>query len=338
VAINTTASGAGLAASVQGFPVLLRLDSTNFPFSQARIDGSDLSAMTTGGRRLPLEVSHWDPVARTGTAWLRMDTIAPNTLAKVRLLWGAKSTPLSGVFDTAGGWSGVWHFSGLWVDAQGRIRTPDATSWRQDGILTGVGTGAGVIAGGLHFALTTDRVRIGSPAVTLGRSDFTWEAWVKVDQGDDILMGKDNGDSIWNHGEKRIQLGDCRYGLHGHGPDLTPSLLDHLNDTTNIYLCADTGVQTGQWNHLVLRQTATGSDSVSVRWFVNGVADTAASPSFLSEPDNASDSLSVGGLKQSGDLWIEEMRISRIARSDAWISLSWQSQQPSGTLVQILPP
>ena len=333
--IRMGSDGAGIGETVRDIALLLRLDGSNFPFSQARPDGSDLTAWTPDGTQIPLEISAWNPIARSGRAWLRMDSLPGNKTTPVRLSWGQAPPQRLSVFDTARGWAGVWHFSQFLLDAQGRLRSPDATQWRQDADLVGVGAGIGIVSSGLLFTQTSEHARMGSAGVRLGRHSYTWESWVKTDKGYVVLMNKGNGDSIWESGEKKIMLADRKYGLHGIGPGLVPSVLHRLNATTNAYENYSGEVVAGQWTHLAVRQTLTANDSVSIRWFVNGVADTTKSPLFLPEADDQRDSLWVGLIHSGGHLAIDELHISGIPRSDAWIRLSYLSQSPSSSLVRI---
>lgn len=338
IEINTTASGVATSEPLLGFPVLLRLDASNFPFSQARSDGSDLSARTLDGKPVALDVSWWDAQRQTGLAWIRPDTLAPQSKRLLILSWGKNSKPTHGAFDTASGWSGVWHMSSLKADSLGRIRTPDATQWKQDGILRQAGLSQGALSRGILFSSPTDRLVLGSAGVEMGQRSYTWEAWVQVDKGNVILMERSDGDTLWEGGEKRIQLGDRRYGLHGNGPGLVPSSLSRLSSSNNFYANSSYDVLPNQWNHLVMRQTAFVGDSVSVKWYVNGVPDTTESIRFLPEKDDHTDSLRIGRCDAVGNLGMEELRLSKVARSDAWIRLSWESQRPGSTLVRILPP
>ncbi len=80
VDIRTGSDGAGIGETVRDFALLLRLDDSNFPFSQARPDGSDLAAWNPDGSPIPLEVSAWDPVARRaapGCGWTRFPATRP---------------------------------------------------------------------------------------------------------------------------------------------------------------------------------------------------------------------------------------------------------------------
>jgi Concanavalin A-like lectin/glucanases superfamily len=333
--INLGSDGANLGGTVRDFAVLVRLDDSNFPFSQTRPDGSDLTAWSLSGKQIPLDIATWDPVGRKASAWIRMDSLQGSTTTSVKLIWGKGARNSQPVFDTARGWGGVWHFSQFLLDPQGHLRSPDATQWKQDAFLQGVGAGIGVISSGLLFTLPSDRVHMGSAGVQMGRHAYTWEAWVKTDKGYVVLMDKGNGDTLWESGEKKVLLGDRKYGMHGTSPGLVPSVLNRLNATTNDYENFSAEVTPDQWTHLAIRQTMAANDSVAVRWFVNGVADTGTTAPFFPENDDPRDSLWIGGIQNGGHLAMEELHISSISRSDAWIRLSYLNQMPSSRLVKI---
>ena len=141
--LNTTALGAGVAGTVTGFPVLIRLTRNNFDFSQARSDGQDCKFTKADNTSLPFEIERWDPAAARAEIWVKVDTIFGNDSGHCfTMYWGASAvgstgspqgsvtntlTPSTGsgtsaaatsngaaVFDTGaseGGFQAVWHFS-----------------------------------------------------------------------------------------------------------------------------------------------------------------------------------------------------------------------------------
>ena len=331
VDVRTTSAGAGVSEDLLNVPVLVRLNASNFPFDQASRDGSDLAARTLSGAPLALEISWWDPTSSQGCAWVRLDTLRANSVGTFRLVWGAGTAPHRGVYDTASGWSGVWHLARTYWDAAGRLRTPDATAWGQDAFLSGAGLGSAVTGPGVLFSQSGDAMTAGAKGQQFGRRSFTWESWVRVGQGNVILMERSNGDTTWDHGESRILLGDARYGLHGTGSGLTPCFLTWGNH----YAAASWAFPSGTWAHLAVRRTMVGTDSGAVRWFLNGVPDTATSSAYLAEFDNASDSLRWRSGASGGAVALDEMRISRVARSDAWIKFAYESQKPGSTVVSV---
>ncbi|MBN1130893.1 MAG: DUF2341 domain-containing protein [Chitinispirillaceae bacterium] len=115
--LNTTASGAAVSGNVGGFPVLVRLNSANFPFSQARPDGADLRFSNPNGTRLAFEIERWDATA--AEVWVRVDTVLGNNDRQYIVMhWGASISDVASlsnstsVFDASRGFQGVWHLGG----------------------------------------------------------------------------------------------------------------------------------------------------------------------------------------------------------------------------------
>jgi hypothetical protein len=114
--LNTAASGAGISKTLTGFPVLVRLTAGNFDFTQARNNGEDIRFTKRDNTFLPYEIERWDPVAELAEVWVKVDTVRGNDSAQsIIMYWGnadaAPQTNPSAVFDSSGGFEGVWHLN-----------------------------------------------------------------------------------------------------------------------------------------------------------------------------------------------------------------------------------
>ena len=106
--INTALNGAGVAGDVVGFPLLVRLDSSNFNmgFAQARSGGVDIRFTKAGDAvRLPHQIERWDSVGKRAEVWVLVDTVKGNSRTQfIRMHWGkgdaADSSRGAAVFDT----------------------------------------------------------------------------------------------------------------------------------------------------------------------------------------------------------------------------------------------
>jgi Concanavalin A-like lectin/glucanases superfamily/Domain of unknown function (DUF2341) len=112
--LNTTPTGAQIASNVVNFPVLVRLTSSNFTFSQAQTYGQDIRFTKSGGVPLPYEIELWDSANAQAEIWVGVDTIFGNDQTHyVTMFWGNPNAQdganSSAVFDTASGFQGVWH-------------------------------------------------------------------------------------------------------------------------------------------------------------------------------------------------------------------------------------
>ena len=70
--ILTTAEGAGLpaGATVEGFPLLVRLSGDWFDFKQAKAGGEDIRFSTSAGVALPYEIEEWDAAMGSASVWV----------------------------------------------------------------------------------------------------------------------------------------------------------------------------------------------------------------------------------------------------------------------------
>lgn len=116
LSLNTAASGAGVSGNVYNFPVLVRLTSSNFDFSEAHSSGKDLLFTGSNNSILSHEIERWDASAERAEIWVKVDTVfGSNSTQSITMYWGnaLQVSKLSGngVFDTAEGFEGVWHMS-----------------------------------------------------------------------------------------------------------------------------------------------------------------------------------------------------------------------------------
>lgn len=334
ITLNTKASGANLKEDLTNFPVLLTLADTSFPRGSSW-GGADLRITNSSGREIPYEIVQWDSVARMATLWMRLDTLRKNdSLQSLRLRWGnpnalSVSAALQ-VFDSADGWSGVWHLSQSFLDSQGRDRTPDATPWQNDGVIHGLTNWSDSPLGrGLGFDGTPNAVAFAGSGVDLGRRSFTWELWMQSSQIGADLFHRGNIDTIWDPMEKRVFLGLPETPFVA-SMGWRPTFIGR--GSPNIYVTCSTQVVAGEWTHLVLRRTVANGDSGISEWFINGVKVGLSSSMDLLEKDQASDSLYLGdelpGSPRILNGALAEFRISRVARSSEWIRMDHYQQIP----------
>ena len=58
------------------FILTLRLDSTNFDFTKARDDGSDVMLYASNGTTVPMQIENWDPDIRSAVISIRLENLA----------------------------------------------------------------------------------------------------------------------------------------------------------------------------------------------------------------------------------------------------------------------
>jgi len=88
VYLNTTPSGAGVAADIYRFPVLLRLTKDKFDFLTARSDGEDIRFIKADNTPLPYQIERWDAVNGFAEIWISVDTVYGNNNTQYfTMLW-----------------------------------------------------------------------------------------------------------------------------------------------------------------------------------------------------------------------------------------------------------
>ncbi|HEX2956433.1 MAG TPA: DUF2341 domain-containing protein [Chitinispirillaceae bacterium] len=122
IIINTSASGAAVTENVTHFPVCIRLRSSNFNFTDALPDGSDMRFTKIDDTPLPFEIERWDRQTEQADIWVNIDTVCgDNSVQTFRMYWGNElakgESNSSKVFDTASGYIAVWHCSNQVHDA-----------------------------------------------------------------------------------------------------------------------------------------------------------------------------------------------------------------------------
>ncbi len=129
--VLTTPEGVNLPSSVavQDFPLLVRLQSDFFDFSQADAHGDDLRFSSAQGEALAYQIEEWDAVKGTASVWVRIPTVQGNSRQEIKLHWGrsdAKSESNGkAVFNDANGHLGVFHMDGPVKDVTGALVTTD---------------------------------------------------------------------------------------------------------------------------------------------------------------------------------------------------------------------
>src|SRR5205823_5585946 len=143
-----TPEGANLdaAATVAGFPILVRLHKDYFDFSQAKAGGEDIRFTTSAGDRLAYQIDEWDPASGVASIWVRIPLIKGAERQEIKLYWGkedaASESSGKAVFNQSNGYLSVWHMGGPVKDEVGTLESKDA----------GTTAVAGIVGPARHFA------------------------------------------------------------------------------------------------------------------------------------------------------------------------------------------
>jgi PKD repeat protein len=344
IILNTTSSGANVAANVTGFPVLIRLNSGNFSgFVNTLTGGADIRFAKTNGTHLAYQIERWfDGSGNNDTAaiWVRLDTVYGNSTQQIKMYWGKTGAGDSSsgkmVFDTANGFAGVWHIdeeaagmgsAGVYKDATANQNhgTDSISSTVQDRF----------IAQSHVFGNGNDYIMIPNSASleNVQEGSYTMSAWynpnsVPANTTTDNMMQAILAKAGWHTGIK--------YYYTSH------FIMEHWL-TGDVWVGAEgtTTCSPGTYYFVtgVVDQTAG-----SVKIYVNGLLENTAlftlgtaTLEYGTTPFRIGignpNAINLYGYAADGK--IDETRIENTARSADWIKLCYQNQRVSQTLVSL---
>lgn len=308
VFILTTPEGADLppSAAVHDFPLLVRLHRDSFDFSKAQPHGEDLRFATSDGVPLPYQVEAWDAARGEAAVWVRVPLIRGAARQELRVFWGkADATSESSgaaVFGESNGYLSVWHLGDTVTDEVGTLASRDVGTTPIPGVIgqaRHLAGGQGIFGGD----------KIGN--YPSGGSEHSTEAWFRAQQPNATIIGW--GNEGGGRGTKvRMQ---CRSPLHVHV------------DSDFADVDAPGKLPMNEWNHVVY--TYAGGDA---RIYVNGQLAGEDKPVLnIKSPAR----LWLGGWYHNYDFVgdLDEVRISKVARSADCVRLEFENQKPLQTVV-----
>ncbi len=247
------------------------------------------------------------------TFWVKVPTISHTADTTIYIYYGelgaGDAQNLAAVW--ANGYAGVWHLdeSGTAGDYQ------DSTGNGHDGSTTANDPtqAAGVIGDGQSFNGTSQYIATAASAA-LCPTYFTVEAWINTTSSGGVERAAVATDGNFQGYSLDVNVTSDKAGTRTTSPSYVP-----LDSTTS--------VNDGNWHHLVGTD-----DGTYLKIYVDGSLENTASVSGAVTP--ASVPLSIGrfddyyGQYFAG--YIDEVRVSNVARSPEWLSFEYDNISASG--------
>jgi hypothetical protein len=306
----TTPEGANLPATAaeEGFPLLVRLNTDGFDFSQSKAKGEDIRFADASGKPLAYQIEEWDVAAGSASIWVRMPTITGNAHQAIKMFWGkpdaASESSGAAVFNESNGYLCTFHMADPVKDEVGALTAKD----------TGTSASGGVIGKSRRFD-SGKGINCGESITTFptGSNPHSSEVWFKAEKpnthpfawGNEQAQGKV---TMVFKSPPRVRM-DC-YNSAGNVENNTPLAMS-------------------QWIHVV----HTFKDG-KAKLYVNGVLDgenKGGLPLNVKTPARMYIGGWYGNYQFVGD--IDEVRVSKVTRSADWIRMSYENQKPMQTLV-----
>lgn len=319
IIINTVT--AGVNSNLSGYPLLIKLTSSNFDFGKS--DGTDLRFFTSAGTELYYEVDEWSSSTSIAYVWVRIPTLYGNNNTQYIIMrWGYGATAYksgAGVFSSSNYYKSVWHLkedaagtgTAIYIDSVGTQNGTDYVS----------STGkTGIIGKGQTFA-ASDYISCGT--YDPDAEDVTLSAWVyrgSIGTTYGCIFSKR---TTW-------QAASMRYQLHYK---TTASTLQIWNGTSEINL-AD--INQNEWVHLQLVMDRAAANGTKL--YINGELSatvTAAWGTSTTSPNR------IGLTDSATETWIghiDEVRLANTLRTADWALMDYKTQNASVTCVTYTQP
>ncbi len=313
-----TASGYTAGETLTGFPLLVLLDSTKVPgFSYTQMlssGGADLVFTSEdGAQQYDHEIESWNP-SGTSFIWVRVPALTAQ--AKLRLWWGksGESAPTSTARAAtwSSGFGGVWHLNqslGFQTDS-----SPNALSGTSTAIAD---ASTSIIPKAATLNGTSSIVTIPN-ASALNPSFISVEAWVKTTStGLCSILSKDNSGSVNRVWQFRVNAGKVEFIPFNATANANVVSTAVVNDGQFHHVC-------GTWDGTTARVYVDGVQSGSVA-FSGSLRTGQANAAFIGRMETGTPNFFPGTL--------DEVRLSRSARSANWIKASYDNQKPSAAFL-----
>jgi biopolymer transport protein ExbB len=299
--LNTSADGLPIAAVADNVPVLVRLHTGNFPFLDAKPDGSDLRFIAADDKTpLKFHIERFDGVNELALVWVQVPKVAPGV--KDAFLWlyygNAKAAPASdakAVWDAAQGL--VYHF------AENETSAQDATTNANHAARMGAKpSSAGLIGAAASFDGSNHLAINITPSLRAGATGLTVSMWIKpAELTDAVLLRQVEG-----------------------GNSLTLSIMDGalMAQSGTLGTSPAGKLAAGSWQHVTL----VVRDGLTV--YLNGNEVARAN---VSVPALGGQAVIGSGFKGE----IDELQIANAARPADWVKLAAGSQGPDSRFLTV---
>jgi biopolymer transport protein ExbB len=314
IGFDTSAAGADIGENLSDFPLLVRLHSGNFSFSNAKNSGEDIRFVSSDDTLvLKHHIEMFDPIDEIAILWVKVPRLSGDT--NQEFIW-----MYYGFEEAKGGQDGkgtydvdellVYHFA----ETEGAPR--DETGYKNDASSFSGALGLpAVIGNGVTLNGPGDRIVVpASPSLTLS-AGFTFSAWIRMagPQEDAYLFSREAGD-------RAIVI----------GVDRTRAYYRIVYDKEQAIVSEEAAdIPLGSW-HLL---TVTAEPKGRITLYLDGLEMYFADlPGGL--PDLPSDMV-IGDSNQGGHPFVgdlDEVRIAGLPRSASWLKAAHVNQGPEATL------
>lgn len=318
VQFDASTKGADIKENLTDIPVLIRLHTGNFSFSNAKADGADLRFVSADDKSpLKYHIEKFDSKAEIALIWVKVPRISGGSNQdSIWMYYGNASAPdgqeSGGTYDV--NQVAVYHFS----EKDGNPR--DATAYGNHAASFSGKLGLPAIIGnGIQFGGSGQQMTIARATSLNFAKGFTFSAWVRFNQstGNDYLFSWDDGSQFILIGLDEAKAYCSISAVKGHA--LTTSKTAALKPA--------------RWYNL----SVTVDPDKQVTLYIDG--NEAASAKIKGTVPAPAADIIIGASAKGGNIFsgdLDEVELSNSVRSASWVKAVAQSQGPDGILTSVL--
>ena len=311
ITFDTTQNGAKTEKDLMNVPVLIRLHTGNFDFTNAKDEGDDIRFVASDDTKLlKHHIEMFDIIDEMAVIWVKIPSLPANTdNIDIWMYYGnAESSggqDVKSTFDQ--NQIAVFHFQ------ETEDMPADSSFYTQQikDFFGGLGLPA-VIGSGVSLNGAGDKLIIKSSSSMNFANGFTFSTWVRIDQTQADAY-------LFSVGDKK---GEFVVGI-----DDTGVYARIKNTKGEIYSTEKADLTLNKWHYL----TVTGVPDRSLKLYLEGVETVSINISGW-VPEFTTDYLFGTAADMShefvGDM--DELRLSKIARDNSWIQTAFASQGSNG--------
>jgi hypothetical protein len=315
-----TINSSQVESTLFNFPVLINLASDSDLVAHAQADGDDIAfVLDIDNTQLNHEIETFNATTGEFNCWVNVTSLSSTVDTMIWMYYGNPSCSsqqnIIGTWDSSFG--GVWHLG----EISGTFN--DSTTNNYDGTIVGTPTGravAGLVANCIHFSGTNNYINMGD-VLDLASGSFTIECCIKPD----VL-------SIKGLITKYLPANPWT----GWGLDQNNGGIQFWSNNKGSWQSSTgTPISVDNWCYIALTLEEAGIDD-PIDYFFNGTYDSTDNSKNPSDSNaNLVFAAEENGQNNFFDGFMDEVRISTIQRSNAWISTTYDTIHNTTTFISI---
>jgi biopolymer transport protein ExbB len=318
IQFDASTKGADIKENLTDVPVLVRLHTGNFSFSNAKADGADLRFVSADDKSpLKYHIEKFDPKEEIALIWVKVPRISGGSNQdSIWMYYGNSSAPdgqdSGGTYDV--NQVAVYHFG----EKEGNPR--DATAYGNHAASFSGKLGLpSVVGNGAQFGGSGQQMTIARATSLNFAKGFTFSTWVRFNQssGNAHLFS-------WDDGNQSIVIGM---------DDAKPYCTLSMGKGKTLETPRTTALKPAHWYHLAV----TVEPDKQVVMYIDG--NEAASAKIKGTVPAPSSEIVIGAAAKGGNIFmgdLDELELSNTVRSASWLKETVQSQGPDGVLTSVL--